>query len=80
VTITRHGYPAAVLISADDLAAIEETEEEILGPPGATDAIDEGLADAAARRGDYRVIYGVAEDTRTVEVLHIARRSDIYRR
>lgn len=33
-----------------------------------------------ARRGDYRVIYGVAEDTRTVEVVHIDRRSDVYRR
>ena len=47
VTITRHGPPAAVLISADDLAAFEETLE-ILGTPGAADAINEGLADAAA--------------------------------
>jgi antitoxin YefM len=49
VTITRHGHPAAVLISADDLAAIEETLE-ILGTPGAAEAINEGLADAAAGR------------------------------
>ena len=49
VTITRHGRPAAVLISADDLAAIEETLE-ILGTPGAVEAINEGLADAAAGR------------------------------
>jgi prevent-host-death family protein len=49
VTITRHGHPAAVLISADDLAAIEETLE-ILGTPGAAEAIKEGLADAAAGR------------------------------
>lgn len=27
ITITRHGHPAAVLISADDLASIEETLE-----------------------------------------------------
>jgi len=27
VTITKHGHPAAVLISPDDLAAIEETLE-----------------------------------------------------
>ena len=33
-----------------------------------------------ARRGDYRVIYGVAEDSRTVDVVHIDRRSDVYRR
>ncbi len=49
VTITRHGRPAAVLISSDDLAAIEETLE-ILGTPGAVDAINEGIADAAADR------------------------------
>jgi len=30
VTITRHGHPAVVLISADDLASIEESLE-ILG-------------------------------------------------
>lgn len=34
----------------------------------------------SARRGDYRVIYGVVDDARTVEVVHIDRRSDVYRR
>ena len=34
----------------------------------------------SARRGDYRVIYGVVEDSRTVEIVHIDRRSDVYRR
>ena len=33
----------------------------------------------SARRGDYRVIYGVVEDARTVEIVHIDRRSDAYR-
>ncbi|MGL5819121.1 MAG: type II toxin-antitoxin system RelE family toxin [Phycicoccus sp.] len=33
----------------------------------------------SARRGDYRVVYGIVEDTRTVEVIHIDRRSDGYR-
>ena len=49
VTITRHGHPAGVLISVDDLASIEETLE-ILGTPGALQAIREGQADAAAGR------------------------------
>lgn len=49
VTITRHGRATAVLISADDLAEIEETME-ILGTPGALDAIRAGRADAAAGR------------------------------
>lgn len=34
----------------------------------------------AARRGDYRVIYSVVEDARTVQIIHIDRRSDVYRR
>ncbi|MGI8589811.1 MAG: type II toxin-antitoxin system Phd/YefM family antitoxin [Nakamurella sp.] len=63
VTITRHGHPAAVLISADDLASLKETLE-ILGTPGAAQAIREGQADAAAGRlADNQVIqarYGVS--------------------
>ena len=34
----------------------------------------------SARRGDYRVIYGIVEDARTVEIVHVDRRSDVYRR
>lgn len=49
VTITRHGRTAAVLISADDLSALEETVD-ILATPGMTVAIAEGLADLAAGR------------------------------
>jgi prevent-host-death family protein len=49
VTITRHGRTAGVLISADDLAALEETVD-LLATPGASEAIAEGLADLAAGR------------------------------
>ena len=49
VTITRHGRTAAVLISGDDLAALEETVN-ILATPGASEAITEGLADLKAGR------------------------------
>ncbi len=49
VMITRHGRPAAVLISPDDLAALEETVD-ILTTPGAPEAIAEGVADLAAGR------------------------------
>lgn len=49
VTITRHGRTAAVLISADDLAALEETVD-ILATPGAAGAIAEGLSDLEAGR------------------------------
>lgn len=34
----------------------------------------------SARRGDYRVIYDIVEDARTVTIVHIDRRSDVYRR
>jgi antitoxin YefM len=44
IVVTRHGRPAAVLISPDDLAALEETVD-ILATPGAPEAIAEGLAD-----------------------------------
>lgn len=58
VTITRHGRTAAVLISADDLAALEETVD-ILATPGATEAIAEGLADlAAGRTADNEALRG----------------------
>lgn len=33
----------------------------------------------SARRGDYRVIYRIDEDLRTVTVLAIEHRSDVYR-
>lgn len=49
VTITRHGQRAAVLISGDDLDALEETVD-ILATPGAPAAIGEGLADLDAGR------------------------------
>lgn len=49
VTITRHGRTAAVLISAEDLAALEETLD-ILATPGTPEAIAEGLADLTAGR------------------------------
>ncbi len=62
VTITRHGHAVAVLISADDLASIEETLE-ILGTPGAEQAIREGQADATAGRyvdgEEIKARYGV---------------------
>jgi antitoxin YefM len=48
-TITKHGHPAAVIISADDLASLEETLD-ILATPGALEEIQE--AEAALARGD----------------------------
>jgi len=50
VTITKHGHPAAVLISPDDLASIEETVD-ILSDPGALTEIREGEAEIA--RGEH---------------------------
>lgn len=50
VTITRYGQPAAVLISADELAALDETVD-LLSTPGALEEIR--LADAETAGGDY---------------------------
>ena len=50
ITITKHGHPAAVLISPEDLASLEESLE-ILSGPGALSEMRE--ADAAHARGDF---------------------------
>lgn len=49
VTITRNGEPAAVLMSPDDLASLEETIA-VLSDPGLMAQVRE--ADAAAAAGD----------------------------
>jgi antitoxin YefM len=49
IAITRHGRAAAVLISADDLASLEETID-VLCTAGAIETIREGRADAEAGR------------------------------
>jgi len=50
VVITRHGRPAAVILSTDDLAGIEETLD-ILSAPGALQEIRS--AEAELDEGDY---------------------------
>jgi prevent-host-death family protein len=49
VIVTRHGHAAAVLISPDDLASLEETLD-ILATPGALQEIRE--AEAQVARGE----------------------------
>lgn len=50
VLITKHGHPAAVLISPDDLASLEETLD-ILSDPEALVSIRDAEAEIA--RGEY---------------------------
>lgn len=50
VTITKHGHPAAVLMSPDDLASLEETLD-VLSDPGALADIRESEAEAS--RGEH---------------------------
>lgn len=33
----------------------------------------------SARRGDYRIVYAIADAALEVQILHIMRRSDVYR-
>ncbi len=47
VVLTRHGKPAAVIISPDDLASLEETLD-ILSDPNALREIRESESDVAA--------------------------------
>ncbi len=44
VVITRNGRPAAVLVSADDLAALEETLD-VLSQPGIVDRLTSARAE-----------------------------------
>ena len=49
VVITRHGHPAAVVISVDDLESLEETLD-IMGSADLLGDIREGLADLSVGR------------------------------
>lgn len=50
IVVTRNGRPAAVMISPDELASLEDTLE-LLSDPEAMRELDE--ARRAAREGDY---------------------------
>lgn len=50
ITVTRHGRPAAVLISPDELASLEDTLD-LLSDPGAM--VQLRRAQAAVEAGDY---------------------------
>lgn len=51
VTITKHGRPAAVVISVDDLASLEEPLE-IAGRPNLVEQIRDGLTELAAGQAE----------------------------
>lgn len=53
VVITKHGRPAAVVVSVDDLASLEETLD-IAGRPALMRQIRAGLTELAA--GDAEVL------------------------
>ena len=40
---------------------------------------DELVGLRSARRGDYRIVYAIVEAARRIQILHIDRRSDVYR-
>jgi prevent-host-death family protein len=50
VTLTRNGRPAAVLISPDDLEALEDTLD-LLSDPSAVAEIEQARKDIAAGKG-----------------------------
>ena len=54
VTVTRNGRAVAVLISPEDLAALEETLDVLSDPEAMADIRE---ADAAYARGDVAVSY-----------------------
>lgn len=50
ITLTRNGRPAAVLLSPEDLEALEDTLE-LLADPAARDEIEEARRDIAEGKG-----------------------------
>ena len=51
VVITKHGRPAAVVVSIDDLESLEETLD-IMGKPRLLEQIRDSLAEAGADQGE----------------------------
>ena len=51
VVITKHGRPAAVLLSIDDLASLEETLD-VMGRPPLIEQIRDSLAEIAVDETD----------------------------
>jgi mRNA interferase RelE/StbE len=47
-------------------------------PPGCTRL--RGRNDWRIRLGNYRIVYGIDDERRVVEILRVAYRSDVYRR
>jgi mRNA interferase RelE/StbE len=47
-------------------------------PPGCTRL--RGRNDWRIRVGNYRIVYGIDDERRVVEILRVAYRSDVYRR
>ncbi|MGH3471453.1 MAG: type II toxin-antitoxin system prevent-host-death family antitoxin [Nocardioidaceae bacterium] len=86
VTITKHGHPAAVLVSPEDLASLEEavdilSDPEALDPHRVGKPLGRELAGYfSARRGAYRVTYRLIEDDSVVHAVRIEHRADVYRR
>lgn len=64
VTVTKHGHPAAVLISVDDLTSLEETLD-ILSAPGALEQI---------RAAEDEIARGETADEQTIRA-DLARRT-----
>ncbi|MHB1172761.1 MAG: type II toxin-antitoxin system RelE family toxin [Lacisediminihabitans sp.] len=62
--------PAIIEFVYGNLAA----EPRRLGKP-----LERELLEAfSARRGPYRILYGIDESTETVQILRVAHRSDVY--
>ncbi|GMA41590.1 antitoxin [Mobilicoccus caccae] len=62
VVITRHGKPAAVVISTDDLASLEETLEVVSRPPlvaQVRDSLAELMAGEAEILGKDEILAGL---------------------
>ena len=81
ITTTARRQPTDHLLEAVAAAAYEFIVGPLLDTPNRVGKrLRPPLADRhSARRGTYRVVYRIDEDTRTVTVLDVAHRRDAYR-
>ena len=84
IEITRHGHPVAVLISPDDLAALEETLDVLFSPEAMRQLAESRAGQLllppyagtwSTRRGAYHVRYEVDDEQRVVTVTAVEHRA-----
>jgi len=84
IVVTRNGRPSFVLVSPDDLAALEESlailqDDELMSVRDGSASRWLASWPGCGRRGDYRVIYEIDDDRKVVAGHRVQHRRVVYR-